>query len=274
MNDPSEPRQDEIDAIADALDRDDARSALELALRALRDEAEPDALLHYFAGRALLDLERAEDAVGHLERAVRLDAEDPDYRSDLAIACLRACRFDVAREHVDAALGLDEGRADLHELDALLLEREGRFDDAERAFARAGRLDPEGFPPPVRLERGAFEAEIQAAAARLPETFRAHLDEVAVVVEDVPGIENLTGDGPPLDPAELLGLFHGATLADRSYLGPGGDLPPRILLFQRNLERYAADPEDLREQIAITLYHELGHYLGMDEDDLDRIDLA
>ena len=117
-------------------------------------------------------------------------------------------------------------------------------------------------------------AEIHVAAARLPEAFRSHLDEVVVVVEDVPGIENLTGDGPALDPAELLGLFHGATLADRSFIGPGGDLPPRILLFQRNLERYAADPDDLREQIAITLYHELGHYLGMDEDDLDRIDLA
>ena len=61
------------------------------------------------------------------------------------------------------------------------------------------------------------------------------------------------------------------TLPDR----PGaGELPPRILLFRRNLERFAAGEGDLREQIAITLYHELGHYLGMDEDDLERVDLA
>ena len=53
-----------------------------------------------------------------------------------------------------------------------------------------------------------------------------------------------------------------------------GSLPPRILLFQRNLERQSRDLEDLRSEIAVTLYHELGHYLGLDEGELIAIDLG
>jgi predicted Zn-dependent protease with MMP-like domain len=73
---------------------------------------------------------------------------------------------------------------------------------------------------------------------------------------------------PPLDP-ELLGLFVGVAIDGHSYLSTGGELPPRIYLFKRNLERTVTRSEDLTEQIRVTLYHELGHFLGMDEDDLD-----
>ena len=269
-----EPPLDEIDAIGAALDDDDPERALDLALRALRDAEEPDALLHFFAGRALLDLDRPEAALAHLERAARLDPEDLEFLADLALARFRTCRFDEARADVERLLDLDADRPDSHELAALLAEREGRFEEADRRFAAAEALDPERFPAPVRMTRAAFEDVVRDAEARLPETFRARLAEVAVTCEDVPATEILTESEPPYDAAELLGLFVGTSLPERSHLGTGGDLPPRILLFQRNLERFASDAEDLEEQIAITLYHELGHYLGLDEDELERIDLA
>ena len=50
--------------------------------------------------------------------------------------------------------------------------------------------------------------------------------------------------------------------------------PNTIYLFQRNIERVARDREDLVEQIRITLYHELGHYLGFEEEDMDGLGLA
>lgn len=268
--DPSDP----IDVIGAALDADDPETALDLAVAALRDADEPDALLHYYAGRALLELDRPGAAVPHLDRAVRMDPDDPDFLSDLAVACFRTCDFDTAAGHAERALAIDRKRPDLHELHGLLLERAGRFDDADAAFARARRLDPDGYPAPVRLSAEQFDDEVRRAGEILPDPFRSHLDEVAITVEDVPSREILLDGDPPFDPAELLGLFVGVSLAERSHLGPGGELPPRILLFRRNLERFAADAEDLREQIAVTLYHELGHYLGMDEDDLERIDLA
>jgi predicted Zn-dependent protease with MMP-like domain len=50
--------------------------------------------------------------------------------------------------------------------------------------------------------------------------------------------------------------------------------PNSIYVFQRNLERIAKDRADLIEQIRITLYHELGHYLGFEEEDMDDLGLA
>jgi predicted Zn-dependent protease with MMP-like domain len=123
------------------------------------------------------------------------------------------------------------------------------------------------------MSRKEFEEEIERSAEKLPENFRKHLGEVAVIVEDLPSEAILREEDPPLDP-ELLGLFVGTSLEDRTHMGPGGEQPPRILLFQRNLERYASDAEDLRDEIAVTLYHELGHYLGLDEEELVQIDLG
>ena len=72
---------------------------------------------------------------------------------------------------------------------------------------------------------------------------------------------------------DLLGLFDGVPLPET---GEDGVVlrPNRIFLFQRNLERMAATREELDEQIRVTLYHELGHYLGFEEEDMDDLGLA
>jgi predicted Zn-dependent protease with MMP-like domain len=89
---------------------------------------------------------------------------------------------------------------------------------------------------------------------------------VATTVEPVVP-ELLVQDGTP--PLDTLGLFTGTGLDQIGQSGAPVDQPPRIMLFQRNLERFSAMAGELREQITVTLYHELGHYLGMDEEDLD-----
>jgi len=55
---------------------------------------------------------------------------------------------------------------------------------------------------------------------------------------------------------------------------PSMELPPIIYLFQRNLERACEDESELTEQVRITLYHEIGHFLGFDEDGVDAMGLA
>jgi predicted Zn-dependent protease with MMP-like domain len=270
MDDERELR--ELDRILDALEEDRADDALRLVQRAVREPGPADPVLHFLAGRALLELDRVPEALEHLLRAVDLDPDDPDYRSELALAFYRSCRFEEARAHLDVVLATDPDRPDDVELDGRLLERLGRFDEADLRYRRVHEMDGERFPVPVRLSLDAFHATVAEAAERLPAEFREHLDRVAVTVEDLPSDEILRDDEPPLDP-DVLGLFVGVPLPEKTHHGPGGELPPRILLFRRNLERIVADEDVLRDEIAVTLYHELGHYLGLDEDELSEIDL-
>jgi predicted Zn-dependent protease with MMP-like domain len=92
------------------------------------------------------------------------------------------------------------------------------------------------------------------------------------VVEDLPSDALLSDEAPPLDP-ELLGLFVGTARTERTFAAAGIESPPRILLFQRNLERFARDEAELRREIARTLHHELAHYLGFEEEQMADLDL-
>src|SRR5688572_1845622 len=248
-----------LESIYDALDRGDAEAALAGAREALGHEGD-DPVLRFLAGTALLALDRPEEAADELARAVELDPEDAEFRAGHALALFRACRFPEAAAQAREAVEADPRYDDAQHVLGLCLEREGQLEAADAAFGRAAVIDPEAFPLPARLSREAFERQVAAAADLLPADFRRHLAEVAVTVEPIPPEEILLDGTPPLDP-ELLGLFVGVALPEKSFQGPGGDLPPRILLFQRNLERYAADEKALRDELRRTLYHELAHYL-------------
>ena len=103
-----------------------------------------------------------------------------------------------------------------------------------------------------------FEDVVEEALDSLPAEIAAGLRNVAVVVED----EN------PEDP-DLYGLFDGIPLTEG---GPGpGDLPNRIAIYRRPLEADFADEDELRDEIQITVLHELGHYFGLDEDRLSEL---
>jgi len=98
-----------------------------------------------------------------------------------------------------------------------------------------------------------FEDQVQAALDVLPPHIADALENVAVVVED----EN------PEDP-DLLGLYHGVPLPERGDMA--GSLPDKISIYRIPLEESFPDPEVLREEIRITVLHELAHYFGLDED--------
>jgi predicted Zn-dependent protease with MMP-like domain len=103
-----------------------------------------------------------------------------------------------------------------------------------------------------------FDNVVRAALDTLPPHIAGALRNVAVVVED----EN------PEDP-DLYGLFDGIPLTEG---GPGpGDLPNRIAIYRRPLEEDFDDVDELREEIRITVLHELGHYFGLDEDRLAEL---
>ena len=100
-----------------------------------------------------------------------------------------------------------------------------------------------------------FDDHVRAALDELPPNIAASLQNVAVVVED----ENAE------DP-DLLGLYHGVPLPERGDMA--GVLPDTISIYRIPLEESFPDPADLQEEIRITVLHELGHYFGLDEDQI------
>jgi predicted Zn-dependent protease with MMP-like domain len=92
----------------------------------------------------------------------------------------------------------------------------------------------------------------------------AALQNVTVSVEDLPPTDELLLSSPPLSP-QLMGLWRGTPLSERTVFDPWSEMPGAIALYQKNLQRFAHDEHELTEQIRITVLHEVGHALGLDE---------
>lgn len=112
--------------------------------------------------------------------------------------------------------------------------------------------------------------EVARVIDRLPRTFREQLVNVEFVVEDHPSAELLRAEG--LDPREdsLYGIYQGVPLPDRSALDPPL-LPDKITIFAEPLLEDFPDPEELREEIRLTVLHEIAHYFGMDEEEIEDL---
>ena len=117
-------------------------------------------------------------------------------------------------------------------------------------------------------------SEIRKAVARvidkLPKEFREQLRNVEIVVETRPSNELLRAEG--LDPREdtLYGIYQGVPLPDRSALDPPL-LPDKITMFAEPLLEDFPDPDELREEIRLTVLHEIAHYFGMDEEEIEDL---
>jgi predicted Zn-dependent protease with MMP-like domain len=120
------------------------------------------------------------------------------------------------------------------------------------------------------MQRGQFEKYVAEALASIPRRFRKAMQNIAIVVEDEPSRELLAEmDIEP--PDTLLGLYQGTPLTERHW-GYGNTLPDRVLIFQGPHERSADDEDDLIVAIAETLIHEIGHYFGLSEEEIEEIE--
>jgi predicted Zn-dependent protease with MMP-like domain len=103
--------------------------------------------------------------------------------------------------------------------------------------------------------------EVEATLAALPEPLRERAEKLPVTFERQPNA-GLQADGIEED---ALGLFMGPEFADEGQI----PLPPQIIIFLENIWDFAGGCEDFfREEVRTTFLHELGHYLGLDEDEL------
>jgi predicted Zn-dependent protease with MMP-like domain len=120
------------------------------------------------------------------------------------------------------------------------------------------------------VERDAFERLVAEALASIPRRFKKAMQNIAIVVEDEPSLE-LLAEMEIEPPDTLLGLYQGTPLTERSW-GHGNTLPDRVIIFQGPHEREAEDEDDLVVSIGETLIHEIGHYFGMSEAEIEEIE--
>ena len=104
-----------------------------------------------------------------------------------------------------------------------------------------------------------FEELVADALDELPEPLTRAMDNLVVLVDD----------RNPDDP-ELLGLYEGVALTER-YSDYGGHLPDRITLYRQALADVCEDEDELREEVAVTVVHEVAHHFGIDEETLHRL---
>ncbi len=115
------------------------------------------------------------------------------------------------------------------------------------------------------MTRDEFVRLVEQALDGLPARFAKRLKNIAVVVEDYP-----PADRPGPRQGLLLGQFHGVP-ATRKSVWDVLETPSRIVLYQKNIEAICATEEEIREQVRLTVLHELGHYFGMSEEQLRNV---
>jgi predicted Zn-dependent protease with MMP-like domain len=118
------------------------------------------------------------------------------------------------------------------------------------------------------MKREVFIKVVEEALDSLPQEFRSRIRNVAVLVEDLPPHQSPPQAGQPKK--LLLGLFHGVPTTKKSVF----DLltgPDHIVLYQKNIEAVCSTEAEVREQVRRTVIHELGHYFGMDEEQLKDV---
>ena len=242
-----------------------ARRGAKLARRAGDLDAQVD--LAILEATACSEAGDPAQSLALLEEAIRIRPLDVGARLERAHALFELCRFEEARQELLHIKGLDSHDPWADHMLGLLAERRGEQAEAERHFARARHRSPTEFPRVIALTHAAFDAAVEDALAGLPGPVRNYLSNVAITVEDIPADEDLEGSDPPLSPS-ILGLFRGSPLGQKSSMDPWSHFPSSIVLYQKNLERFAHDRRELLEEIRITLVHEVGHFLGLSEEEL------
>ena len=112
------------------------------------------------------------------------------------------------------------------------------------------------------MDRGRFEELVAAAIESLPEDFKEKMDNVAIVVEDLPSPQEARRLGR--GGRTLLGLYQGQPLTARDSRY-GMSFPDKITIFQLNVESICRNDAEVREQVRRTVLHEIAHHFGIDD---------
>lgn len=121
------------------------------------------------------------------------------------------------------------------------------------------------------MTREHFREIVELAIDSIPDRFARHIRNVGFIIEDEPS-DDLLDEMEVEDGDTLLGLYHGTPLTERGW-DHGNQLPDRIYLFQFPIEDDGdGSDDDVFDCVGETLIHELGHYFGMTEEEIDVVE--
>jgi Flp pilus assembly protein TadD/predicted Zn-dependent protease with MMP-like domain len=250
--------------------------------------------LSLLEGQALIDLGRASEALKPIAVALKQMPRDSSALYERGVALFELCRFEDSSRAFERVLEIDPGHAHALFHLGLIEERQGDEESAHKRFARASALDSKSFPAVPEISPADFAARVRRVAASLSTELRRDLAGILVDTAELPSVEDLTAEMPPLSPT-ILGLFRGLPLGrddvpeapppsargprGRQARAPGGatasanpasyDTPERaIVLYRRNILRSVQAASELDAAIERTLLHEIGHLRGEDDGSL------
>jgi len=111
------------------------------------------------------------------------------------------------------------------------------------------------------MTREEFEEAVSEGLDLIPEELARAMSNVVVLVED----------DPPADDPSLLGLYEGTPLTERGDWWAAGSLPDRITIFRNPTLAMCDSPEDVAEEVAVTVVHEVAHHFGIDDEKLHEL---
>lgn len=229
-----------------------------------------EAEVHYLKAKAVFYLDDLQGALFLVRRASKTSGDVPVYRAFEGQILFELARFDEARRVLENASAIDPEAAHAAYHLALAYERLGLESEAETAFQRASALDSERYFQPTRIDDESFEQAAVEALSNLPRSIRKFIHDVPVLVEDWPSAELLAEEN--VSP-QILGIYLGVPRTEAEVTAPSDGLA-QVVLYKRNLEKMCRDRDDLIEQIQVTVRHEIGHHLGLSDEDLERLGLA
>ncbi|MEQ8820238.1 MAG: metallopeptidase family protein [Sumerlaeia bacterium] len=206
-----------------------------------------------------------EGAFRYYRQAYSMEMGRTDALVAMGVALFYLCRFSAAAHYLELASVEEPDSGEVWYFLGILALRAGDVQKADFHFERAEELEPERQRP-VFLPVERISAILEEMYSRYPEDIRRAMENVPIILEDRPSEAMLFSDNPPLDPL-MLGIFEGTPLPERADNDLAAGLT-RIVLFLENIALVAPDEEKLIEELDITLKHEIGHFLGLDEDDL------
>jgi predicted Zn-dependent protease with MMP-like domain len=116
------------------------------------------------------------------------------------------------------------------------------------------------------LTRAEFERVVNEALESLPKRFADMVENVVIAVEDEPTDEDLESIDDGDDDSELLGIYRGVALTERAH--DMQLLPDEIAVFRGPINRVARSRDEAVREVRETVIHELGHYFGLDDDEM------